>query len=237
MQTPRILVTGGGRGIGRAIALRFAAEGAQVVVAARTADQVAAVASEAQSLGAEALGLVMDVSDLASVEAGLHAALEFTGGGLDVLVNNAGIFQIKPIQKMSPATWYRNIAVNLNGPFHVTLMALKGLQCSPRAHIFNISSIAAKQAFGGNTAYGATKAGLVGFGDSLRIDLEPEGIRVSTVYPGGTDTSIFDAVPGEWDRASMNRPEDVADVVWAAFLAPEGVNVDNLDVPNPRTGP
>lgn len=234
MQIPRVLITGAGRGIGRAIALRFAAEGAQLVLTARTASELEAVRAEAEALGASALAVVMDVADLASVEAGVNAALEFTGGALDVLVNNAGVFQIKSIYEMSPATWYRNLAVNLSGPFHVTLMALKGLQLSPRAHIFNIASVAAKQAFPGNTAYGATKAGLVGFSDSLRLDLEAEGMRVSTVYPGATDTSIFDDVPGEWDKSSMNQPEDVADVCWAAFVAPEGVDVNDLDVPNPR---
>lgn len=234
MQKPepsRILVTGGGRGIGRAIALRFAEPGARVLVAARTASQTEAVAAEARARGARALPLSMDVSDLASVEAALALGLEFTEGVLDVLVNNAGVFSIVPFREMSPATWYRHLAVNLNGPFHVTWLALKGLEASPRAHVFNISSTAGRQAFPGNTAYCATKYGLRGFGDALRLDLAEAGIRVSTVYPGGTDTSIFDGVPGDWDRAKMNRPEDVAEVLWKAYRAPLDADVDDLDVP------
>jgi meso-butanediol dehydrogenase/(S,S)-butanediol dehydrogenase/diacetyl reductase len=231
---PRVLVTGGGRGIGRAIALRFARAGARVAVAARTRFEVEQVSREIDSAGGRGLAVAMDVTDLAQVEEGLHQTLEFGDGGLDVLVNNAGVFDIHPIDEISPATWYRTLAVNLTGPFHVTLLALKGLEASPRAHVFNISSIAGKQAFPGNLAYCTTKFGLRGFSDALRLDLAGRGIRVSTVYPGATDTTIFDGVPGDWDRASMNRPEDVAEVLWSAWRAPADQPVDDLDVP-PRT--
>lgn len=231
MQPARILVTGGGRGIGRAIALRFAAPGAAVVVAARTTAEIEAVAEEARARGARALATPMDVSDLASVEAALALALDHTGGALDVLVNNAGVFDVRPFRELSPATWYRHVAVNLNGPFHVTWLALKGLERSERAHVFNVSSVAGRRPFPGNTAYCATKYGLRGFGDALRLDLAAAGIRVSTVYPGATDTRLFDGVPGTWDRAAMNRPEDVAEVVWKAWTAPRTAAVDDLEVP------
>lgn len=227
----RILVTGGGRGIGRAIALRFAAERARVVVAARTVEEIDAVAAEIAALGGRGLAVPMDVADLAAVEEGVHRALEFTGGVLDVLVNNAGAFAIQRFPELSPATWYRLVAVNLNGPFHVTWLALKGLERSASGHVFNVSSVAGRRPFEGNTAYCATKYGLRGFSDALRLDLAPLGIRVSTVYPGATDTAIFDSVPGEWDRAGMNRPEDVAEVVWHAHAAPPGADVADLDVP------
>ncbi len=234
MEPVRILVTGGGRGIGRAIALRFATEGARVVVAARTQSELAAVAAEAEARGARGLALSMDVTDLASVEGAVARALDFTEGVLDVLVNNAGVFDIRPFGALSPATWYRHVAVNLHGPFHVTWLTLKGLERSARAHVFNISSIAGLRGFPGNTAYCATKYGLRGFGDALRLDLAESGIRVSTVYPGGTDTRIFDGVPGEWDRSRMNRPEDVAEVLWSAYATPATVCVDDLQVPPPE---
>jgi NAD(P)-dependent dehydrogenase (short-subunit alcohol dehydrogenase family) len=226
-------VTGGGRGIGRAIALRFARERAVLIVAARTLAQVAAVAGEVEALGGRALALEMDVADLASVEQGMHRALEFTDGVLDVLVNNAGAFVIQPFPRLSPATWYRLVAVNLNGPFHCTLLALKGLERSSRAHVFNVSSVAGRRPFEGNVAYCATKYGLRGFSDALRLDLAPFGIRVTTIYPGATDTAIFDGVPGEWDRSRMNRPEDVAEVVWKGFVSPRESDVADLEVPPP----
>jgi NAD(P)-dependent dehydrogenase (short-subunit alcohol dehydrogenase family) len=190
-----------------------------------------AVAAETEARGARGLAVRMDVADLASVEAGLARTLDFTGGVLDVLVNNAGVFDVRPFPEISPATWYRHVAVNLHGPFHVTLLALKGLEQSGHAHVFNISSVAGLRPFPGNTAYCATKYGLRGFGDALRMDLAPAGIRVTTVYPGGTDTRIFDGVPGEWDRSKMNRPEDVAEVVWKAWMAPAGAPIEDLEVP------
>jgi 2-hydroxycyclohexanecarboxyl-CoA dehydrogenase len=235
MEPLRVLVTGAGRGIGRATALRFAREGASIVVTARTAHEIEAVAAEIEAAGARALAVTMDVADLASVEEGVHQALELTEGVLDVVVNNAGAFTVKPFAEMSPATWYRLMAVNLNGPFHVTLLALKGLERSPRAHLFNVASVAARTPFEGSSAYCTTKYGLRGFSDVLRLELAERGIRVSTVYPGATDTSIFDDVPGEWDRSTMNTPEEVAQVLWDAYHSPPDVDVDDLEVENPRS--
>lgn len=230
-----MLVTGGGRGIGRAIALRFAREGARVAVAARTRAEIESVAREIERAGGTGLAVEMDVTDLASVERGLAETLEATGGVLDVLVNNAGVFAIHPFPELSPATWYRMIATNLTGPFHVTLMALRGLERSARAHVFNLSSIAGKQAFPGNAAYCASKHGLKGFGDALRMDLASRGIRVTTVYPSATDTTIFAGVPGDWDRARMHRPEDVAEAIWRAYQTPPDEDVSDLELP-PKYG-
>jgi NAD(P)-dependent dehydrogenase (short-subunit alcohol dehydrogenase family) len=226
-------VTGGGRGIGRSIALRFAAEGAYVAVAARTGAELERVVRELDEAGGAGLAVEMDVADLASVEAGVNRALEAMDGVLDVVVNNAGVFAVQPFASLSPATWYRLLAVNLNGPFHVTLMSLKGLERSERAHLFNVASVAGRQAYEGSSAYCTTKFGLVGFGEVLSLELEPKGIRVSTVFPGATDTTIFDGVPGDWDRSQMNQPEEVAAVVWKAFVSPPGADVLNVEVPPP----
>jgi NAD(P)-dependent dehydrogenase (short-subunit alcohol dehydrogenase family) len=229
----RVLITGGGRGIGRATALRFARAGAKVAVAARTSGELDAVVDEINKAGGMGRAQQMNVADHGSVEAAVYRAVEFTGGALDVLVNNAGVFEIKPFDKMDVATWKRHIEVNLHGPFYVTLEALDALFEGDRPHVFNVASMAAKQGFPGNTAYCASKYGLRGFSDSLRFDLAAKGVRVSTVYPGQTDTKIFDKVPGTWDRSKMNKPEDVAEVIWKAYQAPEGAAVDELEVPRP----
>ena len=178
----RILVTGGGRGIGRAIALRFAREGAQVVVAARTSPELDSVVAEVEAAGGTALAAQVNVGDEGSVEAAVYRASEFCGGTLDVLVNCAGTFSIDHIEKLSSATWDRHIGVNLTGAFYVTSEALQYLEESDKPHIFNIASTAAKQGFPGNAAYCATKYGLRGFGDAIRNTPKPRDYDHSLRY-------------------------------------------------------
>lgn len=226
----KVLVTGGGRGIGRAIALRFAREGADVAVAARSMDELGPVAAEIEALGTRGFAVRMDVCDPGSVAQAVEQAAEALGG-LDVLVNNAGVFAMAPFGELEAATWDRHLAANLSGPFHVTRAALPHLERGERAHVFNVASTAARKAFPGNVAYCASKYGLRGFSDALRLDLAPAGIRVTTVYPGATDTTIFDDVPGDWDRSTMNQPDDVAEVLWGAFVAEP--TIDDADVPPP----
>jgi NADP-dependent 3-hydroxy acid dehydrogenase YdfG len=113
----------------------------------------------------------------------------------------------------------------------VTQESLNALEEGERTVVINVASGAAKQGFPGNTAYCASKYGLKGFGDALRIDLAEKGIRVVTVYPRGTDTTIFDDVPGDWDRSKMNTAEEVAEVIFSAVSADDAVT--DLDVPPP----
>jgi len=217
------IITGAGRGIGRAIALRLAREGATVVLSARTMSELETVAGEVEAAGGTGIPLTMDVSDTASVQATMQAACEALDGEVHLLVNNAGIFDVRPIEETDPAFFERMLAVNLTGPFLVTRAVLHALeqagagQSERGACIVNISSVAGREGYAGNTAYCASKFGLAGFAAALREDLVGTGIRVETLFPGGTDTSIFDGVPGDWDRASMGRPEDVAEEVWRAF--------------------
>jgi NAD(P)-dependent dehydrogenase (short-subunit alcohol dehydrogenase family) len=233
MSAPSVLVTGGSRGIGRAIALRFAREGSRVVVASRNSTQLDAVVAEIEAAGGQGLAAQMNVRDHGSVEAAVWRAVEFCGGSLDLLVNNSGVFDVVPFSELDLATWRKNVEIHLDGTFYVTKECLDALLESGRGHVVNMASVAARQAFAGNVAYCATKFGLRGFSDALRLDLAPKGIRVTTVYPGPTDTTIFEGVPGDWDPASMNRPEDVAEVVWQAWSAPPDADVADLDVPPP----
>jgi NADP-dependent 3-hydroxy acid dehydrogenase YdfG len=233
MSELKVMVTGASRGIGRAIALRFAKEGARVVIGARTATALDELAAEIDALGGVGIPCQMNVADLGNVEAGLWRALEATDGVLDVLVNNAGIFEIKPITEMHANDFTRMIEVNLNGAFYCTLEAIDGLLASKRAHIINISSTAGQRGYAGSSAYCASKYGLRGLSDALREELGVKGIRVSTVYPDATDTTIFDNVPGDWDRSKMNTPEDVAEVVWQTYNAPPDADVADVNVPPP----
>jgi 3-oxoacyl-[acyl-carrier protein] reductase len=227
----RVLITGGGRGIGRAAALRFAKEGAHVVVAARTSGELDDVVAEIDAAGGKGLAAQMNVTDLGSVEAAVWRATEFTGGPIDVLINNAGVFDVIPFDKMGHKAWSKMIDVNLTGAYYVTQESLNALEEGDRTVVINVASGAAKKGFPGNTAYCASKYGLKGFGDALRIDLAEKGIRVVTVYPRGTDTTIFDGVPGDWDRSKMNSVEEVAEVIFSAVSA--GDEVTDIDVPPP----
>ena len=227
----RVLITGGGRGIGRAAALRFAREGAHIVVAARTSGELDEVVAEIDAAGGKGLAAQMNVTDLGSVEAAVWRATEFTGGPIDVLINNAGVFDVIPFDKMGHKAWSKMIDVNLTGPYYVTQESLNALEEGERTVVINVASGAARQGFPGNTAYCASKYGLKGFGDALRIDLAEKDIRVVTVYPRGTDTTIFDGVPGDWDRSKMNTAEEVAEVIFSAVSADDAVT--DLDVPPP----
>ena len=234
MAPQRVLITGGGRGIGRAAALRFAREGAHVVIAARTSGELDAVVAEIDEAGGKGLAAQMNVTDLGSVEAAVWRATEFTGGPIDVLVNNAGVFDVIPFDKMRHKAWSKIIDVNLTGAYYVTQESLGALEEGERPVVINVASGAAKRGFPGNTAYCASKYGLKGFGDALRLDLAEKGIRVVTVYPGATDTSIFDGVEGDWDHSKMNTVDEVAEVIFGAVAA--GEEVTDLDVAPPTAG-
>jgi len=233
MAQTNVFVTGGSRGIGRAIALRFAREGARVAVAARSSDMLDEVVAEIEAAGGQGLAVQMDITDINSAEASIFRACDFFEGPIDILVNNAGIFGVHPFDELNLELWQRYLDVNLTGAYVITLEALGALKESERGHIFNVCSTAGKQGFAGSVAYCTTKYGLRGFGDALREELSETGIRVSTVYPGATDTTIFDGVPGNWDRSTMNQPEDVAEVIFAAYNTPADADVADLDVPPP----
>lgn len=229
MAALRVLITGGGRGIGRATALRFAQEGARVVIAARSSGELDDVVSTIDAAGGVGLAAQMNVTDLGSVEAAVWRATEFTGGPIDVLINNAGVFDVIPFDKMDYKAWSKILDVNLTGAYYVTQESLEALEDGERPVIINVASGAAREGFPGCTAYCASKYGLKGFGDALRIDLAEKGIRVVTVYPRATDTTIFDDVEGDWDRSTMNTVQEVAEVIFSAAAADD--DVTDLDVP------
>ena len=203
------LVTGAGRGIGRAIALALAREGASVALAARTRRELDAVAGEIATAGGRALVLPADVSVAADVErlvADTVAKLE----RLDVLVTSAGVASFGPVAEATPEQWDAMLAVNLRGAMLACRAAVPRMVARGSGTIMNVASIAAVRTLPGAAAYSATKAGLVAFSRVLAEELRRTGVRVGLLVPGAVDTPLWDAIPGGPDRGRMLQPEDVA---------------------------
>jgi meso-butanediol dehydrogenase/(S,S)-butanediol dehydrogenase/diacetyl reductase len=178
------IVTGGGRGIGRAIARRFAAEGAAVVVTARSENEIQDVAAEIEKTGARVASVAADVSREADCEKIVREARRIFGA-IHILVNNAGVLgPVRPIEKVDPREWDRVIAVNLRGPFLLARLVLPGMYQQESGTILNIVSIAAKAAFQLNGPYAASKAGLIGLTHTLAAEAARKGVRVNALSPG-----------------------------------------------------
>jgi 3-hydroxybutyrate dehydrogenase len=183
------LITGGGRGIGRAIALNFASEGAQIALAARTAEQVEGVAEEVGET-AKPLAVVCDVSDVKAVEAMFAAVFVRFGKQPDILVNNAGIAVSAPVTKTSDELWQRHLAVNLTGSFYCTRAALPSMIEQGWGRIINIASIAGKTGAPYIAAYSSSKHGLIGLTRSVALEVASKGITVNAICPGYVDTEM-----------------------------------------------
>jgi 3-hydroxybutyrate dehydrogenase len=185
------LITGGGRGIGRAIAHEFAREGAQLVLTARSVDQVKAVAHEITTKhSTRAVSLVCDVSEPESVEWLFKAAAEALGRGPDILVNNAGIAETAPLVKTDNDLWNKHIAVNLSGTFYCTRAALPPMIERGWGRIINIASIAGKTGAPYIAAYSASKHGVLGLTRTAALEVATKGITVNAICPGYVDTDM-----------------------------------------------
>lgn len=243
------LITGGGRGIGRAIALAFAREGACVAVAARTKEQLAKVAQEVQALGAPALAVVTDVTDKESVLAMVGAVIR-KFGRVDILVNNAGSGKSAPLIKTDEALWNEMIAVNLTSTYLCTRAVLPGMLERKSGRVINIASTAGKSGGLYISAYSAAKHGVIGFTKSVALEVATQGITVNAICPGYVDTDLtaetvknicrktgldesraLEIITNMSPQKRLMKPEEVANV--ALFLASDdswGINGQAINI-------
>jgi NAD(P)-dependent dehydrogenase (short-subunit alcohol dehydrogenase family) len=177
------LVTGGGRGIGRAIALAFAREGADVAVLARTAGQLEEVAAAVRALGRRAAAVPCDIADRGAVDAAVRLAADALGP-IQVLVNNAGMAVAARLGDVDDALWERHLRVNLTGAFYASRAVLPGMLAARWGRIVNIASTAARQGYPFVSAYVAAKHGLLGLTRALAVEVVSAGITVNAICPG-----------------------------------------------------
>jgi NADP-dependent 3-hydroxy acid dehydrogenase YdfG len=228
------LVTGGGTGIGAAIARRLAQDGFHVVVAGRRRDRLEEVVAQIEAAGGVARAVVMDVTDGESV-----AAAAASMDRCDVLVNNAGgALGVSRVEDGDPQEWERMYATNVVGTLRVTQALLPLLRRSPRATIVDISSIAGERVYEGGAGYVAAKHGTSVVSETLRLELNGENIRVVDIRPGMVHTEEFSLTRLHGDRAAadkvydgVDRPlvaDDVAECVGFVVGLPQHVNIDSM---------
>jgi 3-oxoacyl-[acyl-carrier protein] reductase len=207
-----VLITGAGRGIGRALAHAFAAAGAKVALLGKTKKNLLEVQRELKDSGAPTVVLAADVSDEGVVSRAV-AATEQQLGPVDVLVNNAGIFALAPVEKMDARVFDRLLAVNLRGPFLMSRAVLPGMKSRKRGHIVNISSTAGRRGFAGGGAYCASKFGLAGLTEAMRYEARASNVRVTCVYPSTVNTDFVKKAGMDLAPERAIQPEDVANAV------------------------
>ncbi len=200
---PTALITGASRGIGRAIALALA-RSHDLILTARSANDLADVAVAATALDASCRTVPLDLRDPGAI------ANELGGLTPDVLINNAGLAVMKPFLQLTADEWHSQVDVNINALYHVTRAVLPAMVARGTGHVITIGSLAGRNTFVGGSCYSGTKHFVMGFTESLMLEVRDAGVKVSVVMPGSVDTDLF---PEGTDRSWMLEPEDVAAVV------------------------
>ena len=236
-----VLISGGGSGIGHAICLRLAAEGANIILIDKDLQGGQAVEQELKLQNTKALFIRADITSEADVEK-VHKEATLFFGTIDVLVNNAGAAFAENYAMTTLENWNQDIALNLTGHYMLTRLFLPDMEAQGKGAITNISSVNGAQSFG-NPAYSAAKAGVISFTQTLAIEYGPQGIRANVVLPGTIETpvwqtrkdsrpEVFELVKGWYPVGRVGRPEDIAAAVAflsadeASFVNGASLNVD-----------
>ncbi len=224
------VITGASKGIGAAIARRCAEAGIRVALLARTAAPLQAFARE---VGPLATAFPTDLTHPDAVSATSDDIVTLFGAAPDLLINNAGLFQLASLDEMSPTDFSAVLHTNLVAPFLLTRAFLPAMRRRGSGMIVTLGSIADRSVFPQNGAYAASKYGLRALHEAMRAELRGSGVRATLVSPGPVDTPLWDPIDpdqreGFTPRAQMLTADDVADAIWFAVTRPATVNIDEL---------
>ncbi len=188
-----VVITGASSGMGAAAARHLAAQGAAVVLGARRSGRIEALAAEIAQAGGKAIAVTTDVTRRGDLKALADAAVE-TYGRIDVLINNAGVMPLSPLDRLKVDEWDQMIDVNLKGVLYGIAAALPYMKAQKSGHIINLSSVAGHKLFGGSAVYSATKFGVRALSEGLREEVAPDNIRVTIISPGAVRTELLEHI-------------------------------------------
>ena len=229
-----IVISGASRGIGKAIALKFASEGWNVAFCSRSAEKLLALEKELEAVNPEGkyLAFVCDVSDQEAVRDFAKASSEFLGE-VDIIMNNAGVFIQGNVHDMDANDFQQMMLTNLTSAFTLTKALIGPMKERKSGHVFNMSSIAGYLAYPNGGAYNVSKHALTGYSKTLRDDLKEFGVRVSTSYPGATLTDSW--AQANLPEERLMRPEDIAKSIYDIYQLSDRTVVEDI-VLRPQLG-
>lgn len=230
LKNKNALITGAGKGIGKAIALALAKEGVNVILVARTQEEIESVAAKVRSLRVKALAITADVADINSVNAAVEQALaEF--GSIDILINNAGIAAFGKFLELEPTDWERIIQVNLMGTYYVTRAVLPNMIERQTGDIINISSTAGLSGNAMTSAYSASKFAVLGLTESLMQEVRKHNIRVTALTPSTVATEMAkDLKLTDGNPEKVMQAEDMAELIIAQLKLNRRVFIKNSSI-------
>jgi len=226
------IITGGGRGIGRATAIQLAEAGTRVIVVARSRAEIESVADEIGASGGQAIARGADVVRPDEIRAVVEEAIG-AYGGVDILVNNAGVAIHNPIPKIRLEDWEKNLSVNLTGTFICTQAVFQHMCDRGKGHIVNVSSISGVRGHTNGGAYCAAKFGVVGLTEVTDAEGRPHGVKASVVCPGPTDTKMRRDNHPDDVLENLTQAEDIADAIVFLLKQPRQAHTIHVSVRTP----
>ena len=231
-----VIVTGASRGVGRAICLAFAKEGAAVVLAARSMQKLKETAEGVTKVGGNAEIAVTDLAEEESIKDLVKATSE-KFGRLDILVNNAGITVSAELEQTSTQDWDKLFAVNTRAPFILCREALPLLRKAPKAYIINIASVVGVKCYALQSAYTASKHALRGMTKSLAEELRGTNVRVHSICPGGIDTDMISTIRPDIKKEDLMQPEEIAELILYLVTHKGNAVIDELHIRRAASSP